>query len=318
MSLKSKLQNEKEFKNLMNKLPNLKHLFKNYVNEEGGYTIKPNIVSPRIEGSHPQDVGTAYDYFIRANIQKINKVHIEKELPSQVKHGLEGLKKSPFYNYGKEKLELEITRSWQVRNDYILNKSVNEEELCKAMIILSYAEDYYRSSGRSPVPREMDYGFPKEKDVEDLKQLVKVTIENDSLFKAKDKNSLIFNPTFGESSIHLGGADGDLIIDGMLIDFKTDNAFGYKSKYIYQIISYYILSKENKIISLKNNKGKIIIEYGKPYEVDKIGIYYARFNKIVYISIKELEYVLKENEMNLGEFCEEFYKIARETSEILF
>lgn len=36
-------------------------------------------------------------------------------------------------------------------------------------------------------------------------------------------SKIIYNPNFGVASAFVGGADGDVIIDGTLYDFKVEN-----------------------------------------------------------------------------------------------
>lgn len=73
------------------------------------------------------------------------------------------------------------------------------------------------------------------------------------------------NPTFGDGSRLVGGADADLIIDGTLIDLKVTKHLKLEREYLNQTLGYYILSLIGGI-----NQDPLI----RP--IQNIGIYFAR------------------------------------------
>jgi hypothetical protein len=81
----------------------------------------------------------------------------------------------------------------------------------------------------------------------------------------------ILNPTSGAGSVLVGGADGDLILDGNLIDIKTTKSLAMKRAIFDQLIGYFILLK-----------------VGDMYELDRHSVYFARFEELWNISIEEL------------------------------
>ncbi len=90
--------------------------------------------------------------------------------------------------------------------------------------------------GSVPVEK-LDLDNVDEKDITDLRNLIKAVNWDD--FKAK-KNCLL-NPTFGEASRLVGGADADVVIDDTLIEIKTTKKCELKRDYFNQLIGYYCL-----------------------------------------------------------------------------
>lgn len=75
---------------------------------------------------------------------------------------------------------------------------------------------------------------------------------------------ILLNPTFGNYSNMVGGADCDLILGNTLIDLKVTRKPTIRKDYIRQVISYAILAKEFR-------------GYDRSFpEIENIGIYFAR------------------------------------------
>jgi hypothetical protein len=79
-------------------------------------------------------------------------------------------------------------------------------------------------------------------DVEELIDLLAVVPWDDLLH---DK-VLLLNPTFGESSSLVGGADADLIQGDTLIDFKTIKTAEVKPEYLNQLLGYLLLDRNQR------------------------------------------------------------------------
>lgn len=56
------------------------------------------------------------------------------------------------------------------------------------------------------------------------------------------KRRCVLNPSFGRGSELVGGGDGDLIIDGTLIDIKATKNLVFDREYFNQLAGYYVLS----------------------------------------------------------------------------
>lgn len=77
------------------------------------------------------------------------------------------------------------------------------------------------------------------------------------------------NPTF-DGSRDVGGADADLIIDGCLIDIKTTINPKLSANWLYQLLGY------------------VLLDYNNRYEIEQVGIYFARQQKLIQWSLESL------------------------------
>ena len=142
----------------------------------------------------------------------------------------------------------------QVKKDYetYLNSGIMTRDLLKGAIFLAQLDSIYRS-GRSDV-----FAPVTEQDADDLENLLNVA-KNVDFFSTPLE--CLLNPTLGEASKLVGGADADLIIGDTLIDIKTTK--NPKQPFLdawLQIVGYYILNMIN------NNE----------YNIKNIGIYFSR------------------------------------------
>ena len=81
--------------------------------------------------------------------------------------------------------------------------------------------------------------------------------------------STALNPTF-DGSRDVGGADADLIVDGCLIDIKTTINPKLSAKWLYQLLGY------------------VLLDYNDRHEIEKVGIYFARQQKLIQWSLESL------------------------------
>src|SRR5262249_11281733 len=75
---------------------------------------------------------------------------------------------------------------------------------------------------------------------------------------------LLLNPTFGESSHLVGGADVDLITGDMLLDFKATKASKMECTYLDQILGYLLLARNQRRL-----------DPAFP-EIKRLGLYFCR------------------------------------------
>lgn len=97
-------------------------------------------------------------------------------------------------------------------------------------------------------------------DVNDLLDLVAIVPFNELIH---DKVVLL-NPAFGESSASVGGADADLIVGNMLVEFKVTKKMELETRTLDQLLGYFILARRERV--------------AKPSfpEIDRVGVYLAR------------------------------------------
>ena len=135
-----------------------------------------------------------------------------------------------------------------------------------------------------------DIEFINNKDVEDLRKFL--SLVDSELFKTN--KVCILNPTFGEGSKLVGGADADLVVDDMLIDVKTVKKLTFSRKYLDQLIGYYALYKIGGIDGMPIQN-----------EINKLGVYFSRYG---YLYWYDLDDIIDEN--RFPEFIKWFKKRA--------
>ncbi|WP_342553714.1 hypothetical protein [Paenibacillus sp. FSL R7-0652] len=230
MSLTSLLTKNEEIKKLFSEVPNMKALFKSPDNESP-FPSKPSIIVPRLTSVAPV-IGNAYDYWLRAYAQRINGISQE--------HDGDSLVASISVNYLSEQIPGIVERYHQIierRIKYIDGTEELNTSLLEDCIFLGYLDQYYRSGYMT----DNNTISIQSSDVEELHLLTQASLKNSHLFKMKQ--DLNCNPTFGSAISQLvNGADGDLILDGTLIEIKTESTFAWKVGHLRQLIGYWVLS----------------------------------------------------------------------------
>jgi hypothetical protein len=110
-------------------------------------------------------------------------------------------------------------------------------ELAAHAIRLANLDPVYRAMRLSP-----DFEKVDPQDVEDLLAILAVT----RLDELTHSTILLLNPTFGESSRLVGGADIDLISGENLIELKTTKASEYEAQWLDQLLGYLILARNER------------------------------------------------------------------------
>lgn len=105
-------------------------------------------------------------------------------------------------------------------------------------------------------------GNVHKEDVDDLRKLIYLV--EPQLFKASCL--CLLDPTFGEASQLVGGADADLVIDDAIIDIKTTKNLKLERDYFNQLIGYLVLHEITGVGGL----------VPKP-KITRLGIYFSRY-----------------------------------------
>lgn len=106
-----------------------------------------------------------------------------------------------------------------------------------------------------------DFEEADPEDVRDLVDLLAITPFSDLI----NDRVLLLNPTFGEASRMIGGADADLIVGDMLVDIKTTKSDTIKLEHINQLLGYFLLARQHRAI-----------DPTFPV-INRIGLYYSRY-----------------------------------------
>ncbi len=237
-------------------------------------------------GNYSGEIGTAFDYLFRFNLERINKIKLQENKCWVAESGYEELIKKIEANKDKN-ITIGYNRDKQVNklkfkkfiikefedaktnyNNFIKN-GVLTHNLIKSSIILAKLDLIIRIG-------KIDANFDsieKERILE-LEELFNIVTWK--FFKTTE--FCLLNPTFEKGSGIVGGADADVVIGNTLIDIKTNRDFKLERQDLNQVIGYCLLAILGKLdIQIKN-----------------IGIYYARYGYLWQIPLTdfyELEYL---------------------------
>lgn len=236
--------------------------------------LKEVVKKPKIQHSkeilaEPQSknytiVGIAFDYLLRMYIYRANL-----EIVNSFEFlGGDALSKSLLSdeNY---KIGVEIAEDVK----YNFQQFINDGVICDKLMISCLRMSHLDLVKRVNIISD-NFGSYDKSDVIDLKNMSSLLKEDNW----KCKGICALNPNFGISSVLVGGADADLIMDDLLIDIKAIKSAGISRQYFNQILGYYILNAiENK------------------YDIKRIGIYSARYAEFIIIKISD---IVSELELN--------------------
>ncbi|PKM78547.1 MAG: hypothetical protein CVU90_02075 [Firmicutes bacterium HGW-Firmicutes-15] len=190
--------------------------------------------------------------------------------------------RSGFKKYSiKMFLEAIEKRSYYIKTGHGLNDLIES-----SILFAEYDMIYRTASSEAYVPlfnrfSNDIYGFTinnksrmtKTAMVDNVKELIAVfenTIRNISF------SSCILNPSFGEYTTMLNGADADLIIDDVIVDIKTNKKLGYVHEEYAQLLAYAAMGRK---IGLKLNRA---------------AIYYARYGVFSVLELNPLNKLLEQ------------------------
>jgi len=228
-------------------------------------------------------VGTAFDYLLRFYIQRLNSNSIVSKWVAEEAVNLLKLKDKRLYLKGSSILE----RAQEEHSKYLKIEKINDS-LIRSSLLLAQLDPVFRAGYIDP-----NLGVIEDQDTLDMKNLI--SLVDPKLFTAKKR--CILNPTFGEGSVLVGGADADILIDDFIIDIKTVKDLKVTRKFYNQIIGYYILLKIGKVKGLASSK-----------LITKLGFYFSRYGILYTIPSSNVE-----NNPHLDSFIEWFKDAAKET-----
>ena len=220
---------------------------------------------------NPQLMGTAYDYLFRFHLLRATSLATTRSWTAEAAH-------EKISRYGDTGTLLwtgkGVLLSGKVRNQMLqmirraqrlLAAFVAGEPLStpliRSAINLAHCDMYYRAG-------QIDerFGQPLRVQVEELRGLILAT--DWSQFRAE--RLCLLNPTFGNGSTMLRGADADLLLDDMLIDVKTTASLSIRVEDWRQLIGYAALNEHFPI-----GGGE------QPVPIRRVGFYFARYGHLV-------------------------------------
>lgn len=222
-------------------------------------------------------VGTAFDYLMRFYLQHHNKNtfiqrdswvadYSYKKLITKFSTSKEPEVRTGFYRdkifKTKDLLKILTDQYEQTKSNYteFLESGKITDDLIANTIFLAKLDAYFRAG-----IIDQNFDNHNQDDIKDIKAII--SLVDSKLFTARDK--CYFNPTFGEGSILVGGADADLIIDNTLIDIKATKHLKLEREHLNQVLGYYILSLIGGVNDNPSDR-----------PIENIGLYFARHGEL--------------------------------------
>ena len=240
------------------------------------FTLKTEIKAPPLT-TNWGIVGTAFDYLMRFYLQHHNKdTFIQRDtwvadhsfmtLSNQFSTSKQSEIRTGFHRdkvfKTKDLLKIITDQYDQTKINYskFITDGKLTDDLIANTIYLAKLDAYFRAG---IIDQNFDNHNPD--DIKDLNSII--SLVDKSNFSAKHK--CYFNPTFGEGSMLVGGADADLIIDNTLIDIKATKHLKLDREHLNQVLGYYILSLIGGVNNNPNDR-----------PIENIGLYFARHGEL--------------------------------------
>lgn len=231
---------------------------------------------PRASPS-PSLIGTAFDYLLRFYLQRANSHAVARKWVAERAHkAISSYGDAGILLFAGERLlpcgKVRDCMARYIRDakrhvaEFMAGESLSTD-LLRSTLKLAHCDPYYRS-GRIGER----FGRPRTIEIEELRQLAEAT--DWSVFESK--RVCLLNPTFGQGSTMIGGADADLLLDDTLIDVKTVGDLRVTALDWRQLIGYAALNVHFPIGG------------GKPHPIRKVGFYFSRHAHLVTWPLAEL------------------------------
>jgi len=217
------------------------------------FEVRAEIKAPPLTTSYGW-TGTAFDYAMRFYLQKLNPSAKTRRWLAEESVAMLGAGRRENVRTMKRVRGIVETAKDCLRSYLKSRRSAKPgRDLIRAAIDLAQLDLVYRIGllDLQPINEAM---------VEDIGNMVALVRPND--FRAK--RTCVLNPTFGAASELVGGADGDLVLDGTLIDIKVNKNLEMGRDIFNQLVGYYCLSC---IGGIDGCRGKITC----------VAVYFARF-----------------------------------------
>ncbi|PEJ62422.1 hypothetical protein CN906_20730 [Bacillus toyonensis] len=157
------------------------------------------------------------------------------------------------------------------------------QTIIKVSCFLANLECVYRDH-RPPVNiRKSLFSPPSDDIARELEAMCKVFEEKFLVPEIiHEESKVVYNPNFGLASLMVNGADGDIIIDGVLYNFKTGKSFVYSSENAAQLIGYYLLNEISLAVGQFDYRGSY-------FDIEKVALYKARYGETQYFDLKNID-----------------------------
>jgi hypothetical protein len=212
-------------------------------------------------------VGTAFDYLLRFEIQR--------RAPHAVSYGwiaeaalnrMPLIVDDPIVLQRAQRLVLDAKRA---ATEYLADRNPNfkkQFELACSAVRLAKLDPIFRAGYLDPT-----FDQAERADVLDILAMLAI-VPFDRLV---DNNCMLLNPSFGRSSLMIGGADADLITGKLLVDVKTTNQCSMGATTLDQLLGYCLLSRRER-------------ERDPQFpEIKEVGLYFSRHGYLWTMEVEE-------------------------------
>ncbi|AXH00520.1 hypothetical protein DVJ83_15175 (plasmid) [Deinococcus wulumuqiensis] len=211
--------------------------------------------------------GTAFDYLLRFELQR-------RFRGTPIEHGW-WIAKMAAPQVPKKRLSKQFIKEAEQQVDFYSRGYFDTVEMAKTCTVLAKFDFVYRAGWADP-----QWLVTDEVVAEELLELLEVVP-----FEAfQPKHRLTLNPTFGEGSHWVGGADSDVMVDGLLIDLKTVTKAELSLDELRQLVGYGVLARLGgiHIVDSPASQQKVNVE------LESLGLYYARHGHLITFDLDDL------------------------------
>jgi hypothetical protein len=194
------------------------------------FQVRAEIKAPPLTTSYGWS-GTAFDYALRFYLQKLNpSAKVRRWLAEESAAIVFASRESA---RTKKRVRGIVETAKDCVCSYLKSKdhAKPNRELIRAAVDLAQLDLVYRIG-------LLDLHRINDALIEDVDNMLALVRPDD--FRAK--RTCVLNPTFGAASELVGGADGDLVLDGTLIDIKVNKTLEMGRDIFNQLFGYYCLS----------------------------------------------------------------------------
>lgn len=212
-------------------------------------------------------IGTGFDYLFRFQLERLNPKHRQERRKWIAEHGLElvVVAQNRYVESGRGASNPNQTTRLvddfaEAQRNYraFVSDGILTTDLIRSSLFLAKLDVVYRTGLTRWIFRD-----ESETEEAEVRHLEKLFLAVDwTRFAAK--HQCVLNPTFGRAGALVGGADADVIIDGVLIDVKVTEAPTLQRRQLNQLLGYYLLS-------LMHTKGCTPV-----YPIHAIALYFPR------------------------------------------
>lgn len=234
--------------------------------------VKQEILAPPRSNRYSL-IGTAFDYLLRFYLKWLNPDAVTGEWVAElVREALlqdvPELLKTGEHSYVSI-TELTNKAQWIIEQAKAVfsSRQITDQRI-ERTLRLAQLDPMFRAG---VVDRNL--GNVSKEDVEDLRHLI--SLVEPRLFKAS--RLCLLNPTFGEASRLVGGADADVVIDDAIIDIKTTKNLRLARDDVNQVIGSFVLHELAGVDGVTP----------KP-AITKVGISFARFGYLHMIDVRSV------------------------------